>query len=282
MLRNYSTELASRFDVWNSQAVDEPLLFRAKASGMYLSARFVPTESLGSDVLVFLEDMDRLQEQARQLKLAALGRLTANIAHEIRNPLSAINHAGELLYEESPSDRLLGIILDNTKRVERIVSDILELGRRDRIHSEPLDLRKILSAIVEEYDVKENTDTVRFAIYGTAQLMFDRVHFHQIIWNLLGNALRYSQKKTGSVRFVVHDDVRPEWVCLHVCDDGPGVDAAFREQIFEPFFTTHSRGTGLGLYITRELCEANGAEIKLLDSSSGSDFCIFGRATECR
>ena len=121
---------------------------------MQLRARFVPTESSERDVLVFLEDVGRLQEQAQQLKLAALGRLTANIAHEIRNPLSAISHAGELMLEERRGEmfeRLLRIVLDNTQRLERIVSDVLELGRRDRAYRELIQLKESLPLFVQEY-----------------------------------------------------------------------------------------------------------------------------------
>jgi two-component system sensor histidine kinase PilS (NtrC family) len=284
-LSTYSTELALGFRSWCARGGDEPVLIRAPASGIHLRARFIATESSERDVLILLEDLGRLQEQARQLKLAALGRLTANIAHEIRNPLSAIKHAGELLREESsnPTDeRLLRIVIDNVQRVERIVSDVLELGRRDRVQRELIDLSQKLPSFIEEFVLKENIPSgiVQVEISGHAIIAFDRSHFRQILWNLVGNALRYSRQETGSIRLSVRDSDRENRTELHVIDDGPGVDEAHREQIFEPFFTTHSRGTGLGLYIARELCEANGAHIELLNSQAGSDFCISGRSVE--
>jgi len=283
-LANYSTELARGFADWCDHGTNESVFVRAPASGMHLRARFVATESSDRDVLIFLEDMGSLQEQARQLKLAALGRLTANIAHEIRNPLSAINHAGELLKEEAHSqthERLLRIVLDNTQRVERIVSDVLEVGRRDRAHRERIDLRQSLPALANEFTAKEKVhlDVVQLEFSGLACMYFDRSHFHQVMWNLIGNALRYSRREVGSIRVIVKDS-REGWVDLHVIDDGEGVDESHREQIFEPFFTTHSRGTGLGLYIARELCDANGANLTLLAHAKGADFCITGRPTE--
>ena len=286
-LVNYSTELAQRFLEWCAHPTDEPVMVRAPASGMHLRARFVSTDSSERDVLVFLEDMGRLQEQARQIKLVALGRLTANIAHEIRNPLSAINHAGELMREECSdpiSERLVRIVLDNAQRVERIVSDVLELGRRDRAHREVIDLRQTLPVFLDEYSSKEALEVgvVQLELSGRAALYFDRSHFHQVLWNLLGNALRHSRRVSSSVCLRVQDSGRQGWVDLHVIDDGAGVDESHREQIFEPFFTTHSRGTGLGLYIARELCDANGARLELLDSEVGSDFCISGRTVECQ
>ena len=284
-LVNYSTELARGFSSWCEHVTDAPMMIRAPASGMQLRVRFVTTDSSDQDVLVFLEDMGRLQDQARQLKLAALGRLTANIAHEIRNPLSAINHAGELLREESRdlmSDRLLRIVLENVQRVERIVSDVLELGRRDRAHRELIDLRQALPTMVDEYTSKEGVaiETVQITFSGKACLFFDRSHFHQVMSNLIGNALRHSQKLAGSIQLSVVDGASEGWVQVHIIDDGSGVDERFHEQVFEPFFTTHSRGTGLGLYIARELCEANGARLALVACERGANFCISGRFSE--
>jgi two-component system sensor histidine kinase PilS (NtrC family) len=159
---------------------------------------------------------------------------------------------------------------------------VLELGRRDRVHREFIDLSQTLPLFVEEFALKENvpSDTVQVEISGGAIIVFDRSHLHQILWNLVGNAFRYSQRVTGSIRLSVRDRDRENRIDLHVIDDGVGVDEAQREQIFEPFFTTHSRGTGLGLYIARELCEANGAHIELLNSQTGADFCISGRSVE--
>ena len=287
MLSSYSPELAQGFLDWQARATEDSLLVRVVSNGMQLRARFVATESSERDVLVYLEDTGRLQEQAQQLKLAALGRLTANIAHEIRNPLSAISHAGELLLEERRGEmheRLLRIVLDNAQRLERIVSDVLEVGRRDRAHLELIDLHESLPLFVEEYTVKEKvaTDVIRLEISGPATLFFDRSHFHQVLWNLLGNALRHSQRLAGSVRLLVQGSGQNGLVELHVIDDGEGVSDAQREQIFEPFFTTHNRGTGLGLYIARELSEANGARLELQRNAPGAHFRIVGRAKECQ
>jgi len=287
LLSNYSPELAVGFAGWREEGTSQPMLVRVPSSGMQLRARFVPTESSERDVLVFLEDMGRLQEQAQQLKLAALGRLTANIAHEIRNPLSAIIHAGELMLEErrgQTQERLLRIVLDNAHRLERMVSDVLELGRRDRAHRELIQLRDSLPLFIEEYVVKEKVaaEVMELEFFAAATLCFDRSHLHQVLWNLLGNALRHSQRTTGSVRLLVRSGKRDGQVELHVIDDGEGVGEAQREQIFEPFFTTHSRGTGLGLYIARELCEANGAQLELLDNMPGAHFRITGRADGCQ
>lgn len=280
-LSAYSPALAEHFLVWRAGGTAEPAPFRAAASGVILRARFVPTESIGQDVLVFLEDMGRVQQQAQQLKLAALGRLTANIAHEIRNPLSAISHASELLLEERdrvPDVRLLTIVTDNTRRLERIVRDVLELGRRDRVHAENIDLGALLPRFVDELAIKEGIDPglVRLELAAGARICFDRSQLHQVLWNIVGNALRHSRRQSGSVVLRVSPG-HARQVEIHIVDDGDGIPEELREQVFEPFFTTHSRGTGLGLHIARELCEANGGRLELLENAPGGHFCIVGR-----
>lgn len=279
-LAAYSPALAMNFLVWRSGGAAEPEPFKVAANGLTLRARFVATQSSSHDVLVFLEDMGRVQQQAQQLKLAALGRLTANIAHEIRNPLSAISHAGELLLEDdrnSADARLLTIVVDNTRRLDRIVQDVLELGRRDRAHPEAIDLTSLMPRFVDEFSIKEGLDPEVFQleIEPALGICFDRSHLHQVLWNLIGNALRHSHGKPGSIQ-VRADSAPGGRVELHVIDDGQGVPDDLREQVFEPFFTTHSRGTGLGLHIARELCEANGARLELLENAPGGHFCITG------
>lgn len=279
----YSAELAESFQHWCQEPTNQSVQVTITKMGIPLRVRFVLVGG-NRDVLTLLEDVSSLQEQARQLKLAALGRLTANIAHEIRNPLSAISHAGELLKEdltEKSNERLVNIMLDNTKRVERIVKNVLELGRRDKVHPERINLRHMLPSLIEEFIAKENipAETIFCDISGEGMLFFDPFHLYQVIWNLMGNALRHCGDRVGNISVQVQDG-RHGWVTLHVIDDGPGIPADHREQIFEPFFTTHSHGTGLGLYIARELCEANNARIELADSISGADFCITGRSSE--
>jgi len=236
--------------------------------------RFLPVEREGFwGAVVVLEDMQRAQEQAQQVKLAALGRLTANIAHEVRNPLSSISYATELLKEgghDPAKERLLQIILDNTRRLNRIVQDVMQINRRDRLQAEEMDLVARLPEFIDNLCRVENVRRDIFALELPEQctVYFDPGHFEQVLWNLCRNGLRYSRKLQGSVTIRVRfaEDGRAQ---LEVADDGVGIEAESVQKLFEPFYTTDAGGTGLGLYIARELCEANGAKIDYRRAEQG-------------
>src|SRR5574343_1889701 len=257
------------------------------SEGRSLRARFEATSSSDGEALVFLEDVSRIREQAQQLKLASLGRLTDSIAHEIRNPLSAIGHAGELLREERRGymqERLLRILNDNVIRLDRIVKDILELGRQNRAEPELLPTAEFCSNFLEQFVSGEGLPegVVKFVVIDAAPICFDRSHLHQVLWNLVSNALRHSTGGRGAVRVVLQSGAGDGRVELHVIDDGPGIPESVREQVFEPFFTTHTKGTGLGLFIARELCATNGASLELAMSASGAHFIVAGRNDTCQ
>ena len=282
LLRDYAPTLAARLEQWrrDSKADFEPL--RTVLTHKPTAARFVPVGiSRNVGVVIFLEDVSRIQQQAQQLKLVSLGRLTANIAHEIRNPLSAINHATELLLEESGSrgqshSRMLQIIHDNTKRLDRMVQDVLKLNRRDQATREHFRLGEYLRTFVSEFSGIEKIpgDIILIDIEGDPTVAFDRSHLNQVMWNLCRNALRYCGKQPGSILLRVRPGPRQGTIALSVIDDGTGVAEALRGHLFEPFFTTASSGTGLGLYIAREICEANGATLDYVDRPVGAEFTL--------
>jgi two-component system sensor histidine kinase PilS (NtrC family) len=214
-------------------------------------------------------------------RLASLGRMSANIAHEIRNPLAAISHAAELLGEERREEdrgRLTRIIHDNTRRLERLVLDVLQLNRRDRLATESVHLQPWLIAFIEEFVANESVPPERFVIetQREAAIAFDPAHLHQVMWNLLRNAVRHGASEARSVRIVVRGFA--DRVELSVIDNGPGVPRSSQGQLFEPFFTTDSKGTGLGLYLARELCAANRALLEYVHENSGAHFRVVARA----
>jgi two-component system sensor histidine kinase PilS (NtrC family) len=275
--------LAYRFEVWRGQSGMEadagvPLSHN-------VSARFVPIgrqRRLGA--VIFLEDQTRVQTQARQLKLAAIGRLTANIAHEVRNPLGAISHAAQLMNEEpainDTTRRLLTIIHENSQRLDRMVNDVLRLNRGERAHRERFKLVDFLKTFVEQFAQIEKADAGIFAIelVDDPEVLFDRSHLNQVMWNLCRNALRHCRRERASIRIRVALDRMTRVVRLEVVDDGPGVATEARSQLFEPFFTTAAGGTGLGLYIAREVCDANGASLDFVETPAGAQFTVLCRS----
>jgi len=283
-LADFSPVLAEHYVRWSLQFSEAAESIRLPGSGRLLRARFLPAGDSGN-ALIFIEDLDQMQTHAQQLKLAALGRLTANMAHEIRNPLSSISYAAELLAEEQRDEireRLTRIICDNTQRLNLLVGEVLELGRRDRAQPELLHLGAYIRTFLDEYAIhnKDVAKVVVLALDESAILSFDRSHLNRVLWNLLGNALRHCRGEHGSIRIEVHTVTTPMYLRrteLHVIDDGEGIDAELRAQVFEPFFTTHSSGTGLGLYIARELCEANSAQLEIHENAPGAHFCLIGK-----
>lgn len=284
-LATLSRSLAERCRMWSAQPVEMVEMLR-QDNGRLLRVRYLPAAEAGGHALIYLEDMERIQSQAQQLKLAALGRLTANMAHEIRNPLAAISHAAELLAEEDADplhQRLARIIHDNTQRLNRLVTEVLELGRRDRAQPETLRWQAFLCGFLEELALHDSSAGRRVHVgAGDVELRFDRGHLYRVLWNLLGNALRHASAADGAVRLEAKAATATSGVELHVIDDGPGIDEAQRNQIFEPFFTTHGAGTGLGLYIARELCEASGARLELLHTRQGAHFRICAEGLACQ
>jgi two-component system sensor histidine kinase PilS (NtrC family) len=282
-LASYSVALSEQFASWTQNPAEVETLVRVPGTQRTLRARLLPPGE-GERALIYLEDMGRVQEQAQQLKLAALGRLTANMAHEIRNPLSAISHAAELLVDEHSDDgqaRLIRIIGDNTRRLNRLVAEVLELGRRDRAHREHIQLATYLRQFMDDFAVNDPSahDRVSITSDDDPVIVFDRAHLHRVLWNLLINALRHGSNANGAVRLSARR-AGSGLVELHIVDDGPGIGESLRGQVFEPFFTTHGTGTGLGLYIARELCEANSARLELLENAPGAHFAIITKGNQ--
>jgi two-component system, NtrC family, sensor histidine kinase PilS len=217
-----------------------------------------------------IEDLDRIEQQAQQLKLASMGRLSASIAHEIRNPLGAIRHANGLLSEslgeqvKPAQQRLTRIVEDNTVRINRIVEDILSIARRDSAQIEEIDLAEFLADFLPDFVRQQGCEdkTIGLELRCTEPMVFDPAHLHQILVNLLTNALRYSTAKADSIRIVWQFSQDRRDYELLVADDGPGVPSQLTATLFEPFATTDSKGTGLGLYLARELCNINHASLR--------------------
>ena len=227
--------------------------------------------------LIFLEDTAALAQQAQQMKLAALGRLTASIAHEIRNPLGAIGHAVQLL-DESPAfdeaDRqLAGIIRNNVRRVNEVIENVLQLSRRDRARPEPVELLPWVVRLADDARRASGLDDRQIAVTiapeGTT-VITDPRQIGQVVTVLLENAVTHHAGDPAGLRIAVEGGVGPDGTAfLEVADNGPGIPAEVQARIFEPFFSTRHNGTGLGLYVARELSEGCGVRLDHVPSAGG-------------
>jgi two-component system sensor histidine kinase PilS (NtrC family) len=213
-----------------------------------------------------LQDVSDIENQAQQLKLASMGRLTASIAHEVRNPLSSISYAASLLSEDfdqpdsahPQARRLLRIIDDNVGRLNQLIEDILRLSRKAKTDIQPYPVFQVVHECVQDFCETRQIEAGRIVVDDSVSfhVSFDPGHLFEVLTNLLSNAVRYASGKPGSIRLyaVVNPSGKQE---LHIQDDGAPISYEVRAHLFEPFYTTSRQGTGLGLYMARELCLNN-------------------------
>ena len=259
-----------------------PSSFVAADGARLIQPHFAPLGgALPGPTLIFLEDTSLMAERVQQSKLAALGRLSASIAHEIRNPVGAMSHAGQLL-AESPSigpeeRRLTDIIRKNSERVSTIINNVLQLSRRESTKPTRLNLGDWLEDFLREFCETMQVSATSIGVQEKAddlEVRFDPSHLHQVVWNLCDNAIKYGEVRLGINVEIKLDRLSPSGrPYLEVADRGPGIDLQSADRIFEPFFTGRKGGTGLGLFIARELCQLNRAI--LLYESRGGDGSIF-------
>ena len=282
-LSNALEPLAAYLAKWRSNpdlSAHEEFTVITSGDSLRVTAHLAPLAKDGDrsgPVLVFLEDASLMNERVQQSKLASLGRLSASIAHEIRNPVGAMSHAAQLLAESvgltEHDKRLTEIIQSQSGRVSHIIDNILQLSRRESSQPERLFLGPWLDDFAQEFtrtlELQEGELTVR-EIPDDLEVRMDRSHLRQVLWNLCDNAVKYASE-TGGI-FVELQAGRlkgPGRPYIEVLDHGLGIDTTTADKIFEPFYTDRAGGTGLGLYISRELCELNRATLLFLDRPGG-------------
>jgi two-component system sensor histidine kinase PilS (NtrC family) len=272
-------ELSRRLYHWRSTHEHDASAVALAESAPEVIPRFTRLSAHDdSHVLIFLDDTSLVSQRAEQLTLTTLGRLSASIAHEIRNPLAAIRYSAQLLAESdaiTDSDqRMVEIINNHCGRVNEIIENILQLSRRERSRPESLDLNTWAVRFVDEYKEANDIgqDSLRPLLYPRpVEALADPQHLQQVVWNLVQNALRYGRLPNEPSRVMVvarlaSDNGPP---LLEVIDRGPGIPPKVAAQIFEPFFTTHQYGTGLGLYLAKQMCEANQASLEYVPVAGG-------------
>ncbi|MVW74695.1 sensor histidine kinase [Pseudomonas xionganensis] len=284
ILDPHCPELIKRLQQWLHNPSLRPASLKAATNDRVLQPSFITLQrGEHQHTLVFLDDISQIAQQAQQLKLASLGRLTAGIAHEIRNPLGAISHAAQLLQESEelhgPDQRLAQIIQDHSRRMNLVIENVLQLSRRRQAEPQLLDLKYWLHRFASEFrstaahDQTLHLDTPA----GSIQTRMDPHQLDQVLSNLVENGMRYSAQKNrqAQVWLKLYRDTESDLPVLEILDDGPGISTELQQHLFEPFYTTENKGTGLGLYISRELCESNQARLDYkLREGGGSCFRI--------
>jgi two-component system sensor histidine kinase PilS (NtrC family) len=283
-LLEISVPLFDLYKSWN-KAVDNPAfrnhlgkLKRANKADLHI--RIVPVGLRKHDKgsVIYLNDNTEVDKQVQETKLASLGRLTASIAHEIRNPLGAISHAAQLLDESEElhkaDKRLATIIQDQSIRLNNIINNVLRLSRREKAKPEKIELKIWLRKFLEEFsrtnDLQNDWVSVKITP-ADGTVMMDPNNLHQVLWNLCKNAKKHGVKNDEDfrVQLLANTSHPEEPPYLDVIDNGPGISPDNLSQLFEPFFTTSDTGTGLGLYLSRELCKNNGGDLRYIEPPEG-------------
>jgi two-component system sensor histidine kinase PilS (NtrC family) len=272
MLGEVSPRLLYLLEAWRRNAYDwhlSSLSLLSSDGSSLVQPHFVALHKDGQGpTLTFLEDTTLISQRVQQSKLAALGRLSASIAHEIRNPVGAMSHAAQLLAEDprlgDQERRLTSIITNNASRVSNIIDNVLQLSRRDSTRQERLEINSWLTEFLAEFRQTLQVDTQMLQLHPAeveTEVRVDPTHLHQLMWNLCENAWRYGHPPATPPSIEVRSGRMPvsERPFVEVADRGPGIAAGDTERIFEPFFTAGEGGTGLGLFIARELAQCNRA-----------------------
>lgn len=277
-------QLVQQVETWRDNPLQQvdPLKFTAPNVSLQTNFAYL-NQKTEADILIFIENQSRILQRIRQTKLASLGRLTANIAHEIRNPLGAISHACQILQESDhlskEEHRLLEIILNQSSRMNRIIEEVLDVSRHKDITPTVVNLKDWLGEFINQYrESNSSCEGIVFDYIGeNLEIRLIPTQLERVFTNLFDNGLRYSRKAVGRAELRVVAGLRTgaegrKLPFVSVIDQGPGLDEDAESRLFEPFHTTESTGTGLGLYISKELCEANQATL---------DYSVTEEGTSC-
>lgn len=272
------TVLLKQLSEWRHSPSIRHKPFKLSETSPELQANFSGLDN-EHETLIFLEDNRQITQRAQDIKLVSLGRLTASIAHEIRNPLGAISHAAQLLQESTQLDdadlRLSGIIQNHCKRMNQVIENILQLSRRKTLKIETININDWLEHFITDFTQHHPEAIIRIAaLQANCLATIDASQLQQVLSNLMENGIRYSHKKTGkgSLLIAINIDDNKKLPYIDIIDDGDGVPDTQQAHLFEPFYTTESSGTGLGLFIAREMCEANQIRLDYFIKDTKSTF----------
>lgn len=252
-------------------------------NGVDMNVRGLPVKQDASELLIlFIRAEKDRQAEAQSIKLASLGLLTANLAHEIRNPLSAMRQANGLLIENNAEDaisaKLCTMIDNNIARIDKMIEEVSQLNKSDRVKKSNIALSAFLKNFIQEFIMTcpEAKNCLKVKVGGREEVLFDPMHLQQIVWNLCNNAWRHCSKKASNAITITVQTSGHDHVSLRVKDDGAGVPANIQAHLFEPFFSTQTNagGTGLGLYVARELAHANKGDLRYIPDKQAFEIIL--------
>jgi two-component system sensor histidine kinase PilS (NtrC family) len=277
-LNALSPHLDRALKTWKADTTSDPKPVILEPSQAQVLPNFVALPGqVGFGAMIFLNDNNIVARRAVELSVNSLAKLSGSIAHEIRNPLAALNHASQLLEESPqvrlPEMRLINIIQNHAKRMNGIVENILQLSRREQSRAELVPLHTFLPEFANEFQTSQVNRQLDFQTALDSEetyVLYDKSQLSQCLWKLLDNAVDHASKDNSvpKVRLALARDRESGFCVITVADNGPGISKTALSKIFEPFYTTRKEGSGLGLYIAKQLCEANQAELTV-DSQPG-------------
>lgn len=282
-LQLFAPELHSHLNYWLDKVAPKVVSYDIKhwkttEFTMRISQLGVQNQGV---VLIYLDDTRAQREKQQDVKMASLGQLTANIAHEIRNPLGAISHAAQLLSEstllDKADERMIQIIQSNSKRMNGTIESVLNLSRKSNPKRENIRLKLWLNDFINDFVVQSSLDKKQINLFmdvADASIQFDPTHLHQVMWNLCRNAEKYAKDDVSKLHIDIQGShpSHTKDIMLNIIDNGKGVPEKNIDRLFEPFFTTSTKGdegTGLGLFMARELCLSNGCSLEYVKLPAG-------------
>ena len=268
-LRLLAPELDKRLWQWRQNPEEKPKPLVLYEQGPEVIPRFVSLTHNDVMYLAFLEDSRVFSGRADELQLANLGRLSASIAHEIRNPLSAISYAQQLLAESNELNeadrRLLDIIGTQSLRMNGIIENVLQLAKRETAHPQSIDLKIFAVRFLEEFLLTHPHEKNHIRLHSSSEAvmaLFDPLHLYQVLNVLINNALQYGHEPHQPASIKLNVRLENRQPIIEIIDSGPGISKSAAQHLFSPFNSSSEHGTGLGLYIAKQLADANQAQLR--------------------
>ncbi|WP_233588848.1 two-component system sensor histidine kinase NtrB [Legionella septentrionalis] len=279
-LRDLSSALYDKYLQFLSHSKTAGQSAQTTIDNPYLQVHFFPA-SYGSQtaVLMILNDMTHIAQQAQELKLASLGRFSASIAHELRNPLGVIAHAVQLLGEEkelSGEDlRLKQLIINNCDRMNRVIKNVLQMSRRQQAQPETIELNSFLKQFKHDFCLINPCNLIlKSSKEKRKTVVFDKSQLEQVLIILCDNSMQHGRNQAGEVDITLEIKDKTNKTLLLISDTGLGIPKKIRNHVFEPFFSTVRTGYGMGLFIAKDLCEINQAKLDFVECEIGCCFAI--------